>query len=353
MTKELKQLNNLIFHDRLQISDAVIWLQGDRLDRGPKTLELYKQGWAKKVVVSGNDLRIGKARPGEDNISLEEMLKWLKTSKVKSADIILDKNSFNTKDQAVNSILLAQKKGWRSLIVVGSWPYYQFRVFLTFLKAAERQNWQGRIINAFAVMGKKQKPGGRSQTAGELLKQEVKKLSSYANDVVSLKAGIKYLQAKNPQLNFRKAKLKDAKFLWQLRNDLEVRKNSFSPEMIKWDNHINWLKKALKDNSRTLCVIEDESRRAVGQARFDKRGKSSEISVSLHKKVRHKGLGVPAIALATDYFLKHHRAVNRVVAKIKRNNKPSVKAFLRAGYHLTTNSTAKILTLSFSRKNKL
>ncbi len=349
MKPTVKQLNQLIYHDRLQVSDAAVWLHGDRLDRGPKVAELYKKGWAKKIVMSGNNVLLGKIRPGENNITLGEMKAWLIRHGVKSRDILVDSKSFNTKDQGINIINLAKKHNWKSIIVVGSWPYYQFRVFLTFLKAAEVLGYRGRVINRFAVIPGNKKPGGRDMASNKLQKTEEQKLIKYQNDLVNIKKGIDYLEAKSPRLNLRKAKISDAKFLWQLRNDPEVRQNSFSQEIIKWPKHLEWLKKVLKNSQRFLYILQDSKGSAVGQVRFDQQGDSAEISVAIHKKVRSKGYGVPAIQIACESFFLKHKNVKTIIAEVKPENEASLKVFTRAGFKIKQKNN-KVLELFYKKQ---
>jgi hypothetical protein len=194
MDFDFLELQALIQIQVLEESDAIIWLQGDRYDRGPKVLELYDNNLASKIVISGNDLLIGPiTRPGENNISLEEMRQWLLNNKVNKDDILMDNNSFNTHDQSINITKLAIKKKWKKIIIVGSFPHYQARYFLTFIKGAITTGWNGKIINQFVVVNDNEKPGGRNETAARLLEKEKDKIKKYSNDLVSVNTGICYL----------------------------------------------------------------------------------------------------------------------------------------------------------------
>lgn len=194
--KKLFFLNSLILKEKPRKSDVIIWLQGDRYDRGPKTLELYMQGWASKIIISGNDELIGLGkRPGENNVSLQEMKQWLLARGAKDKHIIVENQSFNTRDQALNVLSLVKKKKWRKIIIVGSFPHYQARYFLTFLKAAEELNWEGEIINQFVIIADNKKPGGREKAAKKLIAKEFKKINEYQikGHVADPETGIRYL----------------------------------------------------------------------------------------------------------------------------------------------------------------
>jgi uncharacterized SAM-binding protein YcdF (DUF218 family) len=176
---EVSKLLKSIKQEKPQKADAIVWLQGDRYDRGRKVLNLFRGGWAPKIVVSGNDLLIGPDKiPGENNVSLTEMVKWLKKRGIKSRQIIIDGQSFNTLDQAKNIFMLIKEKRWKKIILVAS-LYHQPRAFLTFLKESRRTGWTGRIVNQPAMLNLQKKPSGRNKTASDLIFDEIGKIKKY------------------------------------------------------------------------------------------------------------------------------------------------------------------------------
>jgi uncharacterized SAM-binding protein YcdF (DUF218 family) len=189
----LEKLYKLTLSQSLEKSDVIIWLQGDRLDRGPKVLKLYRAGWSKKILISGNNILIGKKpRPGEKNISLLEMEKWLLKNGVKEKELVIDNGAMNTKDQAEHVMNLALKKKWQKIILVGS-SYYQPRAFLTFLKQAKKIRWDGIIINQPVIINWDEKPAGRDKTARIIFNEESEKIKKYKKNLASMEEGIKYL----------------------------------------------------------------------------------------------------------------------------------------------------------------
>lgn len=196
ISRDILELGDLLLKERPQKSDAIVWLQGDRFDRGLKTLELFNNGWAPKIIISGNDELIGPGkRPGENNVSLQEMKQWLLERGLNNKDIIVENQSFNTRDQALNVLNLVKKNEWKQIIIVGSMPHYQARYFLTFLKAAEELSWGGKIINQFVMIADNKKPGGRKKVAKELMANEFKKIDEYQvkGHVAGIETGISYL----------------------------------------------------------------------------------------------------------------------------------------------------------------
>ncbi|MDO8592419.1 MAG: GNAT family N-acetyltransferase [bacterium] len=191
--KDAVKLYYLLLKQPPRKSQAIIWPQGDRYDRGRKVLELYQRKWAPIIAITGNNALIGENdRAEEKNISVERMASWLIRRGVSQQDIIIDKNSLNTKEQAGNIMNLAKSKKYKSIILVGS-AYYQPRAFLTFLKSAAISGWQGRIINQPAVMPWNKVPGGRKKFVWQYFMEEMEKISKYKKDLVNIRQGIKNL----------------------------------------------------------------------------------------------------------------------------------------------------------------
>ena len=195
-SKDIK-LYSLLLKEIPQSSDAIIWLQGDRYDRGYKVIKLYKEDYSKKIIITGNNILIGnKTRVGEANISLDAMKDFLLKKGVDNKSIIIDDGAMNTKEQAEHIFKIANSKKWLKLILVGS-SYYQPRAFLTFLKQAKNMEWQGKIINQSNLVAWDKKPSGRDKNAKIIFEEEFEKIKKYKKDLVSISQGIKYLNNQN------------------------------------------------------------------------------------------------------------------------------------------------------------
>lgn len=193
MEKEFFEVYHLLLSDELQKSDAIVWLQGDRLDRSKAVLQAYRSGLAKIVVISGNNVLLGpKMRPGEDNISLSEMKRYLVDQGVEPQDIIIDSKAYNTKEQAINTIKLAKERKWQSIILANS-AYHQPRVILTFLKQMQIADYQLEIFSQVIEMSMDEIPSGRNENVSSLCLNEIKKIMKYKDDLIPIKSGIDYL----------------------------------------------------------------------------------------------------------------------------------------------------------------
>lgn len=201
--EELRMLLDALIETVSQKADIIVWLQGDRLDRGGKVLELYKNKQAGKILISGNNILVGIGpRPGENDLPLGTLKEYLLKAGVPKADIIVEDKSLNSAAQARNVLALSKREGWQTLILVTS-PYHQPRAFLSFLKAKNELNIPVVLINQPATdLPWREKAGGRDKTRLELWSDEIDKIHKYSGDVASPQEGIAYLKNyENKHLN--------------------------------------------------------------------------------------------------------------------------------------------------------
>lgn len=132
-------------------------------------------------------------------------------------------------------------------------------------------------------------------------------------------------------LSLRLATLNDLKFLFELRNDFLVRKNSFTKDRIEFEDHCRWLRKILSSSNHRLYIIVDERGQPIGQVRFDLRGDVAEINIALIQEARGCGFGKEAIRGSSALFLEQNLHY-KILARVKEQNSISLKAFLNVGY---------------------
>lgn len=187
-----EKLLNIILREEPIVADVAVWLQGDRYDRGQKTVEMYLNKFAPRILISGNNVLVGgRARKGEENITLDAMKKWAEQKGVAVKDIIVEDKSINTKEQAQNVLGLAKREGWKKIILIAS-PHHQLRAFLTFLNTAKNLNWDGRIINQSARLYWNEVPGGRNKKSKDVLSDELEKIKKYHNNIATVEDGLAY-----------------------------------------------------------------------------------------------------------------------------------------------------------------
>ncbi len=180
--KEGVKLFNMLLEQKPLKADAVILLQGDRLDRVQKIQSLYEKGLANKIVVIGNDERVEEL----NDSYLSEIKEYFLSKGIFKKNIVMDDKALNTLGQAVNVIKMAKEKKWKKLIVVTS-SYHLLRAYLTFVKQLMEQDWHGDIIMQTADLDWQMK----------MLNIEMEKLKKYQKDIATIKQGIKYIINKN------------------------------------------------------------------------------------------------------------------------------------------------------------
>jgi uncharacterized SAM-binding protein YcdF (DUF218 family) len=133
---------------KVSFADAVVLLEGDGYSRIPKAVSLIKEGWAKSLVFSG-----GIDNESAGSFTFEKCKDKFLDAGYDINKIILESNSQNTRQQALEIIGLCLKNNWKKIILVAS-HYHQYRAFLTFLKVLEEKDLFERIqiINSPAIL---------------------------------------------------------------------------------------------------------------------------------------------------------------------------------------------------------
>lgn len=111
--------------DNPEKADAIVVVSGGRTtSRAEKGIELYKQGYAPKIIFSGAALDDG---PSNAFAMRDQAI----AAGVPFRDILIDEKSQNTYENAVNSKSIIDEFGGKKVILVTS-PYHQRRANQTF-----------------------------------------------------------------------------------------------------------------------------------------------------------------------------------------------------------------------------
>lgn len=138
---------------------------------------------------------------------------------------------------------------------------------------------------------------------------------------------------KNSILYLRFAEPEDAKDLFIWRNDEATRKASFNTTEINFEEHKKWFEQTLADPKRNLFIICDKDCNKLGQIRFDKKNNVAEIDVTINPNYRNQGIGSLALLKASHIYINNF-GVKQVIAKVKKENTASLKAFQKAGFKI-------------------
>jgi RimJ/RimL family protein N-acetyltransferase len=132
-------------------------------------------------------------------------------------------------------------------------------------------------------------------------------------------------------LKLRRVTRADADLLRRWRNDPSARRQFFDSARVARAAHGRWLDERLRDR-RSLLLIAEAGGEAVGQVRFERAGASgAEISVSVDRAHRGRGLGVRVIRLGVARARRVWR-LRSVLARVQAANAASAIAFLKAGF---------------------
>jgi UDP-2,4-diacetamido-2,4,6-trideoxy-beta-L-altropyranose hydrolase len=141
------------------------------------------------------------------------------------------------------------------------------------------------------------------------------------------------------RIRLRAAESGDARFLFELANDTEVRRQSFSSTPISWDDHQAWLARRLADpDSRIYIALEGVT--PVGQVRFDNAGPGqAELSYSVTPERRGAGLATVILRRGARRAFRDMN-VDLVIARVKSQNEASCRALEASGFQPSRGDTS-------------
>jgi len=129
-------------------------------------------------------------------------------------------------------------------------------------------------------------------------------------------------------LSLRKIRLKDKNFLYVLRNQKDVIKNSIKQKIIKHKEHDIWFKDQFEKKIKYNLIVLFKKKQ-IGYLRFDKIKNSFYVNIALIKKARGKGLAKKALLLGEKKILSEN-----LYSKVLKNNKKSLLLFRSCNYHI-------------------
>lgn len=126
-------------------SDYIVVISGgDTIGRTKKGIELYKQAYAPKLLLSGD------AADPKSPSNAKVMRSFAISNGVASEDIIIEENSKDTHQNATQSILKLIKAGPQQQIILVTSPYHSRRAHIEFQRAFANQTIEAKIISVNA-----------------------------------------------------------------------------------------------------------------------------------------------------------------------------------------------------------
>lgn len=141
------------------------------------------------------------------------------------------------------------------------------------------------------------------------------------------------------KIKIKKASLKDANFFYELRNEKTARKNFFNTNNIKYNDHLKWYKKKLRQKNTIFLIALINNSKKIGMIRYDFGLVFANISIIITQEFRNHGHGSKIIK-KSEKFLKKKTIV---ISQIKKKNKASVKIFRNNNYEVINKNNNLIL----------
>ena len=141
------------------------------------------------------------------------------------------------------------------------------------------------------------------------------------------------------KIKIRKASIKDAIFFYELRNEKSARNNFFNKKNIKYNDHLKWYKKKIKNKNAIFLVALINNSEKIGTVRYETEKIFTNIAINISKKFRNLGYGSKIIK-NSEKFLKKKLII---ISRIKNNNKASIKIFTKNNYKVIKNNNDLML----------
>lgn len=145
-------------------ADAIIVLGGDGGARVARALEVFRQGYGRKVLI---------IRP-QGKVALQQELR---RSGARPEDIFFDSASKSTYEEAVNALRLIETRGWKHLLIVTDPPHMR-RVGWTWRQVLKGSGVSFTLVATSAAWWDPEH-WWRDQTARDFVVSEYKKLIYY------------------------------------------------------------------------------------------------------------------------------------------------------------------------------
>jgi len=129
-----------------------------------------------------------------------------------------------------------------------------------------------------------------------------------------------------------KVMFSDELFLFELRNEPDVRSASWNAKPVKWEDHVKWLRASLVNVNCSFFILRSDEGCPVGQVRYDVSCKSAEVGISVSSRNSGNGYATRGLQETAILFFQNYPRVQTIFAHIKHDNIASLKIFAKAGY---------------------
>ena len=134
-------------------------------------------------------------------------------------------------------------------------------------------------------------------------------------------------------LTLKPATMEDCRLVFEWRNHIEVRRHFFDEREIPYAEHEAWFRASLARDDRIILIAHDKDR-PVGVIRFDTlkdEPDTAEIDIYVSPHRQGKGLGTRILAEGEEW-IRTHKGVRSLVARVKADNPASLRMFRGRGF---------------------
>jgi spore coat polysaccharide biosynthesis predicted glycosyltransferase SpsG/RimJ/RimL family protein N-acetyltransferase len=131
------------------------------------------------------------------------------------------------------------------------------------------------------------------------------------------------------RFTLRRFEGRDARGIFLLSNQADIRKNSFRQGAIRWADHQTWFHKKLTDKN-SLCLVAEITGILLGQVRFEMLRDRAWVSIS--RDFRGYGLGKDMLTRSINFLREAFPGVRTVIAQIRKENLASIRFFENCGF---------------------
>ena len=141
-----------------------------------------------------------------------------------------------------------------------------------------------------------------------------------------------------------------SKMIWEWRNDPLTIRMSSKNKRVSWQQHNKWYEKKIIDKASNIYMAK-KNNSYLGVVRYEQIPSNKsiyEISINISPEQRGKGIGRLVLQKSINCFLKDESCCNLIKAKVKKENIPSIKTFLKCGFEFFEENN-EIITLIIKR----
>lgn len=151
-------------------------------------------------------------------------------------------------------------------------------------------------------------------------------------------------------LTARPAEKRDAKVVFELRNEPASRSNSLTSTELDWDSHVTWFEERLADPCSRIYILEHGTT-PVATVRFQLNASGQTMThIVVAPEFRGRGVAQSALQMTVPAALRElHLA--EIHAVIKKSNPASVAAFKKSGFLMEADAdNGELVTMVFSSR---